>query len=62
MAGSFHPLTAQDAWGPLHLEVGLVALAPLTPVVASDADEGAADAVVEARSQWSDPGRARARI
>ena len=28
MAGSFHPLTAQDAWGPLHLEVGPVALAP----------------------------------
>ena len=56
MSGSFHPLTAKDAWGPLHLEVGLVALAPLTPVVASDADEGAADAVLEARSQWSDPG------
>ncbi len=56
MAGSFHPLTAQDAWGPLHLEVGLVALAPLTPLVASDTSDGAADAMVEARSQWTDPG------
>lgn len=56
MAGAFHPLTAQDAWGPLHLEVGLVALAPLTPVVAVDAGAGAAVAMVEARGQWSDPG------
>jgi hypothetical protein len=56
MAGAFHPLTAQDAWGPLHLEVGLVALAPLTPVVAADAGAGAAEAMVEAREQWSDPG------
>jgi hypothetical protein len=56
MAGSFHPLTAQDAWGPLHFEVGLVALAPLTPVVASDTREGAAEAMVEARSQWTDLG------
>ena len=59
MAGSFHPLTAQDAWGPLHLELGLVALAPLAPVVASETGEGAADAMVEARSQWTDPGSAR---
>jgi hypothetical protein len=56
MAGAFHPLTAQDAWGPLHLEVGLVALAPLTPVVATDASAGAAEAMVEARGHWSDPG------
>lgn len=56
MAGAFHPLTAQDAWGPLRLEVGLVALAPLTPVVAADASAGAAEAMVEARGQWSDPG------
>lgn len=56
MAGAFHPLTAQDAWGPLHLEVGLVALAPLTPVIAADAGAGAAEAMVEAREQWSDPG------
>jgi hypothetical protein len=56
MAGTFHPLTPQDAWGPLHLEVGLVALAPLTPVVASDTRDGAADALVEARHRWSDPG------
>jgi hypothetical protein len=55
MAGAFHPLTAQDAWGPLHLEVGLVALAPLTPVVAADPSEGAVEAMVEARGHWSDP-------
>ena len=55
MAGAFHPLTAQDAWGPLHLEVGLVALAPLTPVVAADASAGAVEAMVEARGHWSDP-------
>jgi hypothetical protein len=56
MAGAFHPLTAQDAWGPLHLEVGLVALAPLTPVVAVDVGAGALEAMVEARGHWSDPG------
>ena len=56
MAGAFHPLSAQDAWGPLHLEVGLVALAPLTPVVAADASAGAIEAMVEARVHWSDPG------
>lgn len=55
MAGAFHPLTAQDAWGPLHLEVGLVALAPLTPVVAVDPSTGAAEAMVEARGHWSSP-------
>ena len=59
MAGAFHPLTAQDAWGPLYLEVGLVALAPLTPVVAADASAGAAEAMVEARGHWSDPGSSR---
>lgn len=56
MAGAFHPLTAQDAWGPLHLELGLVALAPLTPVVAADPSAGAAEAMVEARGHWRDPG------
>jgi hypothetical protein len=55
MSGSFHPLTVEDAWGPLHLEVGLVALAGLTPVVASGPSEGAAEAMVEALSEWSDP-------
>lgn len=54
MAGSFHPLTVQDAWGPLHLEVGLVALAPLTPVIATDVSAGAAEAMGEARGQWSE--------
>ena len=33
-----------------------MALAPLTPVIASDTRDGAADAMVEARTQWSDPG------
>jgi len=56
IGGAFHPLTAQDAWGPLHLEVGLVALAPLTPVVAADVGAGAAEAIEEARGQWSNPG------
>ena len=56
MAGSFHPLTAQDAWGPLYLEDGLVALAPLTVVVAADTGEGAAKAMIEACSVWTDPG------
>ena len=56
IGGAFHPLTAQDAWGPLHLEVGLVALAPLTPVVAADLGAGAVEAIQEAREQWSDPG------
>ena len=56
MAGAFHPITAQEAWGPLHLEVGLVALAPLTPVVAVDVSAGAVEAMVEARGHWSDPG------
>jgi hypothetical protein len=55
VAGAFYPLTAQDAWGPLHLEVGLVALAPLTPVQATDVDDGAASALLEARKQWGDP-------
>ncbi|CAN5685641.1 hypothetical protein BH23CHL8_BH23CHL8_23090 [soil metagenome] len=56
LAGSFYPLTAQDAWGPLHLEVGLVALAPLTPVMATDSSLGAAQAMLEARAQWIEPG------
>jgi hypothetical protein len=55
VAGSFYPLTARDAWGPLHLEVGLVALAPLTPVQATDIEDGAAAALAEARGQWGDP-------
>jgi hypothetical protein len=55
MAGAFHPLTAHDAWGPLHLEVGLVAQAPLTPVVAPDVGEGAIEAMAEARGHWSHP-------
>ena len=55
VAGSFYPVTAQEAWGPLHLEVGLVALAPLTPVVTSDARHGADLALREARRQWTGP-------
>lgn len=53
LAGSFYPLTPHDAWGPLHLEVGLVALAPLTPVLTSDVGDGAVQAMGEARTLWS---------
>lgn len=62
VAGSFYPLTAQDAWGPLHLEVGLIALAPLTPVLAVQGSDGAEQAMVEARAQWSDPISSRAQL
>lgn len=55
VAGSFHPLTAQDAWGPLHMDVGLVALAPLTPVITDDAARAAESALREAREQWGRP-------
>lgn len=55
LAGSFYPLAPQDAWGPLHLEVGMVALAPLTPVVVTEPTDGAELAMREARDQWSDP-------
>ncbi|CAN5171073.1 hypothetical protein BH24CHL7_BH24CHL7_07580 [soil metagenome] len=57
IAGSFYPDTPQDAWGPLHLEVGLVALAPLTPIVLRDPSAAAARALSEARAEWAD-GRA----
>ena len=53
VAGSFYPLTVQEAWGPLHMEVGLVALAPLTPVITDDAAHGAESALREARGQWA---------
>ncbi len=55
LAGSFYPLAPQDAWGPLHLEVGMVALAPLTPVTVTEPTDGAELALREARDQWSDP-------
>jgi hypothetical protein len=54
LAGSFYPLRPQDAWGPLHLELGLVALAPLTPVVATGPSDGADHAMREAQTKWSD--------
>jgi hypothetical protein len=54
LGGSFYPGSAQDAWGPLHLEAGLVALAPLTPVVSGAAPRAAAVALEEARLQWAD--------
>jgi len=54
LAGSFYPGSTQDAWGPLHLEVGLVALAPLTPIVVTLSEEAAAIALTEARRQWGD--------
>ena len=60
VAGSFYPNRPQDAWGPLHLEVGLIALAPLTPVVAKSGDEAAEQALAEAREQWSHPSLSRA--
>ncbi len=55
VAGSFYPLAPQDAWGPLHLEVGMVALAPLSPTVVKEPTDGAELAMREARDQWSDP-------
>ncbi len=54
LAGSFYPGSTQDAWGPLHLEVGLVALAPLDPVIEDMPDVAAGVALAEARSLWSD--------
>lgn len=54
VAGSFYPGSPQDAWGPLHLEAGLVALAPLTPVVMASASEAAEVALHEARGQWTE--------
>jgi hypothetical protein len=59
VAGSFYPGSPQDAWGPLHLEAGLVALAPLTPVVMTSASRAAAVALDEARGQWTDGTAAR---
>ncbi|MCY7419158.1 MAG: hypothetical protein LH650_11805 [Chloroflexi bacterium] len=54
VAGSFYPLTIQEAWGPLHMEVGIVALAPLTPVVAGESTEAARLAMREATAVWAD--------
>jgi hypothetical protein len=54
LAGSFYPRSIQDAWGPLHLEAGLVALAPLTPVVMGTAAEAAGMALVEACRLWAE--------
>lgn len=62
VAGSFYPATPQDAWGPLHLEVGLIALAPLTAVLAVDGAVAAETAMSEARLQWSDPILSRAEL
>lgn len=54
LAGSFYPGSTQDVWGPLHLEVGLVALAPMEPVIGDMPDVAAGVAMAEARRQWSD--------
>lgn len=62
VAGSFYPDTPQDAWGPLHLEVGLIALAPLTPLLAADGSDAAEQAMGEARRQWSDPTLRRSQL
>jgi hypothetical protein len=52
--GAFYPGSPKDALGPLNLEVGLVALAPLTPVVTASASRAAEAALDEARGQWTD--------
>ena len=62
VAGSFYPNRPQDAWGPLHLEVGLIALAPLNPVVADSGEAAAEQAMREARDQWSHPALSRAEL
>ena len=62
VAGSFYANRAQDAWGPLHLELGLVALAPLTAVVSENGDNAAQQALLEAREQWSQPRLRRAEV
>ena len=54
VADAFYPATVQEAWGPLLLDGGLVALAPLTPVNTSDAPSAAALAMDEAHRLWSD--------
>jgi hypothetical protein len=54
LAGSFYPDRPSDAWGPLHLEAGYVALAPLSPVVDEEPEQGAQRALLEAREQWAD--------
>jgi hypothetical protein len=56
VAGSFYPYTPQDAWGPLHLETGLVALAPLSALVVAEPADGVEQAMLEARAYWSTPG------
>ena len=54
VAGSFYPATAQDAWGPLHLEGGLVALAPLDPIDTEGPEQAAALALRQASRDWAD--------
>src|SRR6187200_1185889 len=54
VAGSFYPATAQDAWGPLHLEKGLVALAPLDPIETTGPQEAATSALGQATTEWAD--------
>jgi hypothetical protein len=62
LAGSFYPLSPQDAWGPLHLEVGLVALAPLTPVISNETSDGVTRAMHEAHETWSDPSASKGEL
>ena len=52
MDSTFYPRTPGDATGTLILTKGLVALAPLTPVEAPDADDAAAIANVDAAQAW----------
>lgn len=49
---TFYPLSPGDAPGRLILSKGLVALAPLTAVEASDARDAAAIANSDARDAW----------
>lgn len=55
--GAFYPRTAADATGALTLTKGLVALAPLSPVDAQDALQGAALASEDADEAWTGLGR-----
>lgn len=61
--GAFYPGTPGDATGQFVMTKGLVALAPLSAVVAPDAVQAAEIAIVDARRMWNgrnSPGLSRA--
>ena len=62
VAGSFYSNTAQDAWGPLHREVGLIALGPLNAVLAVEGADAVGQALVDARLQWRLPAKSRTQL